>query len=102
MMTETYILAFVNLVLCAVAVVIGTCRLNAMDPAAKVRWPVVCEYAIGNGVMIFSAGRPFIGEWPGYATIGVAVWVIWQMAASAPAWRNNTTPPSATEPAPLQ
>lgn len=98
-MTELYLIALANLVMCVASVVILLCRLNAMG--GNVRRIVVVEYAIGVGAMVLSALRPLLGEWPGYASLGVAVFVLVQLIASAPAWKGDTPPDVATSPAPL-
>ena len=98
-MTEIYLIALANLAMCLTSVVIMLCRLNAMG--SNVRRIVVVEYAIGVGAMVLSALRPLIGEWPGYASLGVAAFVLVQLMASAPAWRGDVPPDVATQPAPL-
>lgn len=99
-MNELYLIALANLVLCGISVVILLCRLNAMG--RNVRRIIVVEYAVGVGAMVLSALRPLIGEWPGYASLGVAVFVLVQLIASAPAWKGDTPPDVATAPAPLE
>jgi hypothetical protein len=98
-MTELYLIALANLAMCLSSVVIMLCRLNAMG--SNVRRVVVVEYAVGVGAMFVSALRPLIGEWPGYASLAVACFVLVQLIASAPAWRGDTPPDIATAPAPL-
>jgi hypothetical protein len=98
-MTEVYLIALANLAMCLSSVVIMLCRLNAMG--SNVRRIVVVEYAVGVGAMFVSALRPLIGEWPGYASLAVAFFVLVQLIASAPAWRGDTPPDIATAPAPL-
>lgn len=98
-MNEIYLIALVNFVLCLPSVVIMLCRLNAMGK--NVRRIVVVEYAVGVGAMVVSACRPMIGEWPGYASLLVAFFVLLQLVASAPAWKGDKPPDVATAPAPL-
>ena len=98
-MKELHLIALANFCLCAVSTVILLCRLNGMG--SDVRRIVAVEYAVGVGAMVFSAGRPLIGEWPGYASLGVAAFVLLQLVASAPAWRNDNPPDVATDHAPL-
>lgn len=99
-MNELYLIALANLAMCAVSVVILICRLNAMGD--NVRRIVVAEYAVGVGAMVVSALRPLIGEWPGYASLLVAFFVLVQLIASAPAWKGDVPPDVATAPAPLE
>lgn len=99
-MNELYLIALANLAMCLASVVILLCRLNAMG--SNVRRIIVVEYAVGVGAMVLSALRPLIGEWPGYASLGVAFFVLVQLIASAPAWKGDTPPDVATAPAPLE
>lgn len=99
-MNELYLIALANLAMCVTSVVILLCRLNAMG--RNVRRIVVVEYAVGVGAMVLSALRPLIGEWPGYASLGVATFVLVQLLASAPAWKGDVPPDVATAPAPLE
>ena len=96
---ELYLIALANLILCTISGVIMLCRLNAMG--RNVRRVVAIEYAVGVGAMVLSALRPMIHEWPGYASLGVAVFVLMQLLASAKAWKGDRTPEVATAPAPL-
>lgn len=98
-MTELYLIALCNLALCLASVIIMLCRLNAMG--VDIRRIVVIEYAVGVGAMVLSACRPLINEWPGYASLAVAFFVLVQLIASAPAWRGDKPPTIATRPAPL-
>lgn len=98
-MTELYLIALANLVICVPSAFIMLCRLNAMGD--NVRRLVVVEYAVGVGAMVLSACRPLIGEWPGYASLGVAVFVLLQLIASAQGWKGDRPPAAATAPAPL-
>lgn len=99
-MKEVYLIALANFALCLASVVIMLCRLNAMG--SNVRRIVVVEYAVGVGAMVLSACRPLIGEWPGYASLAVAGFVLMQLIASAPAWKGDTPPEVATAPALLE
>jgi len=98
-MNELYLIALANFALCVASTVIMLCRLNGMGK--DVRRIVVLEYAFGVGAMVFSAFRPLIGEWPGYASLGVAIFVLLQLIASAPAWMGDKPPAVATDHAPL-
>jgi len=98
-MTTLYLIALANLAICVTCIIVMLCRLNTMG--RNVRRMVVVEYAVGVGAMVLSAFRPMIGEWPGYASLGVAVFVLIQLIASAPGWRGGTPPITATAPAPL-
>ena len=98
-MNEHYLIALANLAMCVTSIVILLCRLNAMG--GNVRRLVVVEYAVGVGAMVLSACRPLIGEWPGYASLAVAGYVLVQLLASAPAWKGDKPPEAATSPAPL-
>lgn len=99
-MSEYYVIALVNLALSLAAHVICICRLNAMQPG--VRWIVRAEYAFGAAALLVSAFRPLIGEWPGYASLGVAAYVLWALIASSAAWHGDRAPESATDNAPLE
>lgn len=94
-MTEQYLFAFANLVLCAPSFFICICRLNAMQ-RKKTRVLVQIEYAFGAAVLLLSALRPLINEWPGYASLAMATYVLVSMVASRHAWRNDTPPVSAS------
>jgi hypothetical protein len=98
-MDNLYLLAMLNLVLSVPSIVICICRLNTMGHDTLMR--VKFEYAFGVGVLVFSALRPLIDEWPGYATIGTTLLILVNLASSSNAWRGDTPPPSATGPAPL-
>lgn len=98
-MNEHYLIALANLAMCVASTVILLCRLNAMG--RNVRRLVVIEHAVGVGAMVLSACRPLIGEWPGYASLGVAFYVLVLLLASAPAWKGDEPPGAATAPAPL-
>jgi hypothetical protein len=101
-MNEIYLIALMNLVLCTASGFVCICRLNAMERRSRrVRWSVQAEYAIGLGAMIASAGRPLIGEWPGYASLCVSVYVLWALLASRRAWRGDRAPDVATDRSPL-
>lgn len=100
-MTELHLIALANAVLCAICWFIMVCRLNAMWRNPRVRFFVRAEYAVGVGAMIASAGRPLIGEWPGYASLCVVVYVLLALLASGKAWRDDTPPDVATDRAPL-
>lgn len=99
-MTELYLIALANFAACFASLIILLCRLNAMEQ--NIRRIVVVEYAVGVGAMLVSALRPLIGEWPGYASLCVAAFVLVQLIASAPAWKGDTPPDVATAPAPLE
>lgn len=98
-MTELHLIAMANLALCMASAFICLCRLNGMDE--HTRLAVVIEYALAMGVLMFSAGRPLIGEWPGYASLGMGALVLYMLLASAPAWKGDTPPDVATDHAPL-
>lgn len=102
-MTEQYALAALNFLLCGVGGVICICRLNAMSGNyLPVRRVVKMEYRIWVAALAFSAFRPWIGEWPGYATIVVDIGILWSMLASNKAWAGDAPPASATLPATLE
>lgn len=105
-MTELYAIAMVNALLCAVCIVILLCRLNAMGGHQRVKRIVVASHAIGVGAMFCSMFRPFIGEWPGYASLLVGVYILWELWSSRDAWRSqygcDMPPESATIPAPME
>ena len=98
-MTELHLIAMANLALCLASAFICLCRLNGMGD--DTRRLVVFEYAFGMGALLFSAGRPLIGEWPGYASLAMGAFVLFQLLASAPAWKGDTPPDVATDHAPL-
>lgn len=103
-MTEVYLIALANAVICGICWFICICRLNSMRSRPRVRYIVRLEYALGVGAMLLSAGRPLIGEWPGYASLGVSLYVLLALIASGPAWRGDDgdePPEVATEPASL-
>ena len=101
-MHELYLIALANVVLCGASAFICICRLNAMQRGARpVRWAVRMEYALGVGAMVASAGRPLIGEWPGYASLCVASYVLWALLASGRAWQGDEPPDAATDSMPL-
>lgn len=91
-MNELLLIALTNFVLCVISWFICVCRLNTMRKESTIRMSVKMEYAIGAAAMIFSAGRPLIGEWPGYASLVVGSAYLWSLLASSPAWRNDTPP----------
>lgn len=98
-MTELHLIAVANLALCLASAFICLCRLNGMDK--HTRLSVVIEYALGMGALLFSAGRPLIGEWPGYASLAMGAYVLYLLLASAPAWKGDKPPAIATDHAPL-
>lgn len=95
-----HLIAFINFCLCVPSFVICICRLNAMD-SKTVLWRVQAEYALGAGALFFSAFRPLIGEWPGYASLLMAAYVLWMLIASGHAWKNDKPPEVATDHSPL-
>ncbi len=100
-MNEQHLIALANAALCSVSAVILLCRLNAMGD--NVRISVQISHALGVGAMFGSALRPWIHEWPGYASLLVSAYVLAELLASRTAWRSNRgdePPPSATVPAP--
>ncbi len=100
-MTEQHLIALVNAIACAISWFIMVCRLNSMRHMPKGRFWVRAEYAVGVGAMIASAFRPLINEWPGYASLCVAAYVLVALIASGKAWRGDKPPANATAPAPL-
>lgn len=94
-MDKVYLLAMANFALCMPSMFICICRLNAMTKSVLLR--VRIEYAVGAGALFCSAFRPLIGEWPGYASVGMAVYVLVMLVASSHAWRHDSTPPVASQ-----
>lgn len=62
-----------------------------------VRRAVKLEYTIWIGALTFSAFRPWIGEWPGYATIVIDVGILSSLLASRKDWENDVPPSTATD-----
>ncbi len=100
-MNELYLIALVNAGACITAIIIIACRLNAMTGKVRVRWEVKCAHAIGMGAMFCSMLRPFIHEWPGYASLMVDAYILAELWASRHAWHGDRPPESTMQPAPL-
>lgn len=100
-MNELHLIAVANALMCGCSWFICICRLNSMRSNPRVRFIVRLEYALGVAAMMLSAVRPLLGEWPGYASLGVAAYVLVALLASGPAWRNDEPPEVATDAAPL-
>lgn len=98
-MTELHLIAMANLALCLASAFICLCRLNGMGD--DTRRLVVVEYAVGTGVLVLCAFRPLTGEWPGYGALAMDAYVLYQLLASAPAWKGDKPPDIATDHAPL-
>lgn len=97
------VIAVINLMFCAVSGVILLCRLNSMTCDTKIE--VRIAHVLGIGAMVFSVLRPYVGEWPGYASLMIAAYVLAELWASRGAWRGqhgDTPPESATVPAELR
>lgn len=95
-----HLIALANFFLCMPSMFICVCRLNAMD-SDTVLWRVQAEYALGAGALFFSAFSPLIGEWPGYASLLTAAYVLSMLLASGHAWKNDKPPEVATDHSPL-
>lgn len=101
-MNEAYLIALANLAMCMVSTFICICRLNSMQRRVRrVRWVVRAEYSVGVGAMLASGFRPLIGEWPGYASLVVAAYVLLALIASSRAWHGDRPPEIATDHVPL-
>lgn len=97
-MTTQYAIAALNFLLCGVCGVICVCRLNAMNSSFwPVRQFVKLEYKVWIGALTFSAYSPWIGEWPGYASIVVDISILVALLASSRDWANDTPPTTATD-----
>ena len=84
-MHDTYILAFINLALCAGIVVIAFCRLHNMNGTVLKR--VQSEYAAYLGGALVCGLQPLLGEWPGWGTVSLAGAVLIGLACSAYVWQ---------------
>lgn len=82
---ERNLIACVNAMICVVCIVILACRLNSMSEMT--RFSVRAAHALGLAAMVGSGARPLIGEWPGYASLLVAVYILAELWSSRRAWR---------------
>ena len=99
-MNDAYLFALANATLCAVIMFIALCRLNAMQGNVLVR--VQSEYAAYLSCALASAFQPYWGEWPRWGSIAMAVGMLIGLICSSHAWRRDTPPSSATQPANLE
>ena len=93
-MNALYLFALANAALCAAVIFISLCRLNSMQGAVLLR--VRSEYAGYMGAAVLSALQPFWGEWPQWASLGMAGAVLFGMLCSSHAWHGDRAPEVAT------
>lgn len=86
-MTELYLFALANFVMCMTIVFISICRLNAMKGDVLLR--VKCEYAAYIGGALTSAAQPWWGEWPAYGSLAMAGVLLLGLLCSGHAWRRG-------------
>lgn len=99
-MTDLYVMALINGLICLAIQAVCVCRLNALHGRALLR--VRAEYAsIGAGAFV-SMVQPWFGEWPRYASITIASCFLLALVFSSTAWRNDRAPKIVTDPRPEQ
>lgn len=98
-MTDLYLFALGNLVLCVTIAFIALCRLNAMRKS--VLWRVRVEYAGYLAGAVASGLQPMWGEWPQWGSIIISSSLLLGLMCSSRAWAGDVPPDVATGPAPL-
>lgn len=98
-MSELYLYAFGNLLLCGAIAFIALCRLNAMRSSVLLR--VRIEYAGYLGGATAAAFQPLWGEWPQLGSLSIAGVLLIGLLCSGRAWAGDVPPDVATDHAPL-
>lgn len=86
-MTELYLFAFANWAICTLVGFIAVCRINAMQ--GPVLYRVRSEYAAYIGGATVSGFQFWLGEWPGWGSLGMSTAMLVGLLCSAHAWRVN-------------
>jgi hypothetical protein len=97
-MSDLYLFALSNFLLCMSVAAISFCRINAME--GPILYRVRSEYAGYLGGALTSAFQPYWGEWPQWGSVSIAACLLVGLLCSRHAWRSGP-PSSATGPAPL-
>ncbi len=98
-MSQLYLYAFANFVVCGAIAFIALCRLNAMRKG--VLRLVKVEYAGYMTGAIAAAFQPLWGEWPQLGSLSIAGVLLIGLLCSSRAWAGDVPPDVATDHAPL-
>lgn len=101
-MTDLYLFALINALLCGAIVFISICRLNTGEQNCRsLLLRVQSEYAGYIAGAVASALQPWWNEWPQWGSLGITAALLIGLLSSGHAWRKDKPPATATEPAPL-